>query len=95
MVHLWLSFISCSKCFTTDSVCLRRGAPLGAEGLEGGGAPGELASLLILSCICAPFSLSCQTPELRPTQELAVAAPCTSWRLLLCIQREKILLSAY
>jgi hypothetical protein len=75
------------KCISEE-----RCAPLVAEGLEGCGAPGELASLHILHL---PFSLSCQTPELRPTQELAVAAPCTSWRRLLCIQREKIPLSAY
>lgn len=47
-MHLWLGFISCSKCFTTESVSLRRGAPLVAEGLEDCGAPGELASLYSL-----------------------------------------------
>lgn len=56
MVHLWLGFISCSKCFTT--VSLRRGVPLVAEGLEGCGAPGEVASLRILHLCSLQLALS-------------------------------------
>lgn len=52
---------------------LRRGVPLIAEGLVDCGASEELASAYI--CICAPSSIFHQTPELNPTQELAVAAP--------------------
>lgn len=58
MVHLWLGFISCSKCFTTESVSLRRGAPLVAEGLEDCGTPGELTYLHILHLCSLQLVLS-------------------------------------
>lgn len=62
------------------------------------GAGEELVSThLPHLCSLQHRQILCQVPELKPTQELAVAAPCTSWRVLVTwhSRGRKILLSAY